>query len=598
MANLSATRRNRMFQFLEQIKKNTNEKGVRAANEVEAFITANRYGLIWEEHEEAVDLQIENSIPVFIEDEKKKIIHDSSKKINFLLEGDNLHSLYLLEKTHGGRIDLILIDPPYNRGKDDFRYDDKIVDGEDAFKHSKWLSFMSRRLLQARKLLSDTGIIAVNIDEHEVAPLIILMEEIFGDENNLGTIIWNKKNPKGDAHKISTMHEYILIFAKDYKNIKGLEGFATRKKPNAKAILAKAKQLYSLLGKKCIPTEMKTLAKLYDYPEEKIKDLTVEYDLDLINREFANWLNKQAFSAGEKAYKYIDENGRVYRGVSMAWPNKKKAPEDYFTPLIHPITGKPTPVPARGWRNPPSTMERLLKEGRILFGKDEKKQAERKYFLDENMTENTPSIYNNADSADRYMEKIGISFEYPKPVSEVKYLIQNLHPNPKIVLDFFAGSATTGHAVMEVNQENRREIHFILCTNNQDGIAENTAYKRLKIEAAIYGTNLKYYKTGFIPRKTATRKDVSKDLQDYISEMLELDFGIDFQTSEEYCFVLTEKELDSLLSKEEISNRIVFAPASICQNRIYRSISEEKSLELSCIPAYFSENEFKEKEVF
>ena len=91
MANLSATRRNRMFQFLEQIKKNTNEKGVRAANEVEAFITANRYGLIWEEHEEAVDLQIENSIPVFIEDEKKKIIHDSSKKINFLLEGDNLH---------------------------------------------------------------------------------------------------------------------------------------------------------------------------------------------------------------------------------------------------------------------------------------------------------------------------------------------------------------------------------------------------------------------------------------------------------------------------------------------------------------------------
>src|SRR5699024_2320570 len=156
---------------------------------------------------------------------------------------------------------------------------------------------------------------------------------------------------------------------------------------------------------------------------------------------------KQNFSNGEKAYNNIDENGRVYRGVSMAWSNKKQPSKDYFIPLIHPITKKPTPVPKRGWRNTPKKMQQLIDENRIIFDKDETKQPERKYFLDENMTENVPSIYNNADSDDKYMADIGVTFEYPKPLSEVIYLIQNIHPNPKIVLDFFAGSGTTGHAV-------------------------------------------------------------------------------------------------------------------------------------------------------
>lgn len=579
-----------MLNFLESMKDKADEDDLKAINEVENFISAKRYGLLWEEHEEFVDVQIAQKVPVFTEDKTKKIINDSEEPVHFLLEGDNLHSLYLLEKTHKGKIDLIIIDPPYNRGKDDFRYDDAIVDSEDEFRHSKWLSFMNKRLSQAKKLLSETGIIAINIDEHEVAPLIMLMEDIFGEQNNLGTIIWNKQNPKGDAHKISTMHEYIIIFAKNYEKIKEIDGFACRKKPNAKAMLTKAKQLYSQIGKKVLPADIRALAKVYEYPKEILEQMKVEYDLEMVNREFANWLKTQNFSAGEKAYKYIDDKGRVYRGVSMAWPNKKKAPDDYFIPLIHPVTGKECPIPTRGWRNPPRTMEKLMREGRILFGADETKQPERKYFLDENMTENTPSVYNNADSADSYMNKIGISFEYPKPVSEVKYLIQNLHPNPQIVLDFFAGSATTGHAVLEVNEEENRQMQYILCTNNQNGIAENVAYKRLQIESENYGANLKYFKTDYIPRKS---EDESEELLEHISEMVELDFSVDLETCSDIRLVFDEKELDELFADDSISNLTIFVPNYVLLKDEQEYCIEQKNIKIVRIPDYYFADELK-----
>lgn len=590
MTNLSELSRRRMLNFLESMKDKADEDDLKAINEVENFISAKRYGLLWEEHEEFVDVQIAQKVPVFTEDKTKKIINDSEKPVHFLLEGDNLHSLYLLEKTHKGKIDLIIIDPPYNRGKDDFRYNDAIVDSEDEFRHSKWLSFMNKRLSQAKKLLSETGIIAINIDEHEVASLIMLMEDIFGEQNNLGTIIWNKQNPKGDAHKISTMHEYIIIFAKNYEKIKEIDGFACRKKPNAKAMLTKAKQLYSQIGKKVLPADIRALAKVYEYPKEILEQMKVVYDLEMVNREFANWLKTQNFSAGEKAYKYIDDKGRVYRGVSMAWPNKKKAPDDYFIPLIHPVTGKECPIPTRGWRNPPRTMEKLMREGRILFGADETKQPERKYFLDENMTENTPSIYNNADSADSYMNKIGISFEYPKPVSEVKYLIQNLHPNPQIVLDFFAGSATTGHAVLEVNEEENRQMQYILCTNNQNGIAENVAYKRLQIESENYGANLKYFKTDYIPRKS---EDESEELLEHISEMVELDFSVDLETCSDIRLVFDEKELAELFADDSISNLTIFVPNYVLLKDEQEYCIEQKNIKIVRIPDYYFADELK-----
>lgn len=503
-------------------------------NELERQLKSNKYGLYWDksiETEEVVN-QCKTNIPVLKRKKELCITTDSQEDINILIEGDNFHALSTLNMLFGneGIVDLVYIDPPYNTGKDEFKYNDRYVDEEDGFRNSKWLSFITCRLELSRKLLNETGIIIVNIDEHEDAQLQLVLGQIFGDCNSLGEIIWNKMNPKGDAHGISTMHEKIYCYAKNREKFLQLDGICTRKKTNAETIIKKANSLFQKMGIKAIPEDVKDAIKPFDYNEEVKKDFYVQYDLSLINKEFQNWLKNQRFSSGEKAYKYIDENGRVYRGVSMAWPNKKKAPSDYFIPLIHPVTGKPCPIPARGWRNPPSTMEKLLENNMIVFGMDEKKQPERKYFLEENMMENTPSIYENADSADEMLENIGVSFEYAKPISEAKYVINNIHPDPHIILDFFSGSGTTGQAVLELNKEDGGHRKFILCTNNEGNICTDVTYPRLKTvitgkrqDGSHYSdgipSNLMYYKTDFI--KDSNNTDQAKySLVEKVDELI------------------------------------------------------------------------------
>ena len=156
ITNLSKIRRNKMLNTIKEIKKNiTDEETLTNLSMIENELTKKKYGLIWEEHEERVDKELETKIPTFEEVKDKEIVSNPEDKFNFLLEGDNLHSLYLLEKTHKGKIDVIYIDPPYNTGKE-FIYNDNIIDDTDGYKHSKWLSFMNKRLQIAKKLLSDT----------------------------------------------------------------------------------------------------------------------------------------------------------------------------------------------------------------------------------------------------------------------------------------------------------------------------------------------------------------------------------------------------------------------------------------------------------
>ncbi|MCX7190661.1 MAG: site-specific DNA-methyltransferase, partial [Methylotenera sp.] len=405
---------------------------------IEKFEEKRRYGLVWDNERvpENVVTDCQISLPVLSEVASKEIISDHTSPTHILIEGDNYHALSVLNYTHKNKIDLIYIDPPYNTGEDDFKYNDKFVDKLDGFRHSKWLNFISKRLELAKNLLKETGIIIIHIDENEFINLgSLLQSNVFDENNNLGTIIWNKQNPKGDAKGISTMHEYLFCYAKNKESFLKLDNAITRKKPNAVKILNKARTLYSKIGRKLIPEEVKSVIKPFNYPKSVLVDFIVKYDLKLVNQEFQSWLKKQDFSAGEKAYKYIDQNGEVYRGVSMAWPNKELAPADYFIPLIHPATKKDCPVPARGWRNPPSTMKELLKKDLILFGIDENKQPERKYLLKENMNENTPSIYNYGSSDDDFFSNIGITFPYAKPVEVAKYLISSIHPKAKVILD-------------------------------------------------------------------------------------------------------------------------------------------------------------------
>lgn len=203
-------------ELLKQAREDRRNEDVDKLENLIHLLSTKKYGLVWEEHAEMVEEEMKTKIPVFVEDETKKIVgNPESEDYNFLLEGDNLHSLHLLKKTHAGKIDVIYIDPPYNTGNKDFIYNDKIVDKTDGYSHSKWLSFMSKRLEIAKDLLSQEGVILVSIDENEQSQLKLLMDEIFGEQNFVESIVWDKKSSaKGvpPRNMMVGVHEYILAY--------------------------------------------------------------------------------------------------------------------------------------------------------------------------------------------------------------------------------------------------------------------------------------------------------------------------------------------------------------------------------------------------
>jgi len=182
-------------------------------SEIEKDIKGKKYGLVFEEHREGIDEVLATHTPVLSED--ADLFINNGGQMNFLIEGDNLASLQLLEKTHKGKIDLIYIDPPYNTGNQDFVYDDSFVDSNDTFRHSKWLSFMQKRLGIAHNLLSNKGAIFISIDANEFAQLKILCDAIFGESNFIGNMIWRKKAGGGQTDEFFvTEHEYIICYRK------------------------------------------------------------------------------------------------------------------------------------------------------------------------------------------------------------------------------------------------------------------------------------------------------------------------------------------------------------------------------------------------
>ena len=396
---------------------------------------------------------------------------------NLYIEGDNLEVLKLLQETYLGKIKMIYIDPPYNTGKDSFVYNDSFGMSQSAFSdasgqydengnllfdlrpnnesngkfHTDWLNMLYPRLKLAKDLLSEDGIILINMDENELVNLYKICYEVFGEQNDLGTIVWDKRNPKGDAQGVSAQHEYILLFAKN--KIAFLEhNKVVRPKKNAAAMIKKATQCFSKIGG--------------------------TYSLDDANAEFQLWLAKQTdLSGGEKAYNRIDNEGKLYQAVSMSWPNKKKAPDDYFVPLVHPVTKKPCPVPERGWRNPSSTMRDLLEKNLIIFGADETTQPRRKYLLEENMYENIPSLlyYGGSDTA--FLSEIGVPFDTPKVTEVCKEHILSFSGDGDFILDFFSGSATTAHAVMEANAQDGGHRKFIMVQLAEKCGVDSALYK-------------------------------------------------------------------------------------------------------------------------
>jgi adenine-specific DNA-methyltransferase len=414
-----------------------------------------KYSFNWVGKADAIKYAQTPSTATLLPCKEKSVNWETTK--NLFIEGDNLEVLKTLTKTYHSRIKMVYIDPPYNTGKD-FVYHDDYQDNiehyleqtNQAMKstpetagryHTDWLNMIYLRLKLAYDLLSNKGFCFIHIDEHEDYNLRKICNSIFGENNELGVIIWDKRNPKGETVGVAYQHESILVYAKDKESISNSD--FTKKKENAEEILKKAEQVIKNFG--------------------GINDSS--------RSEFKKWVRANAkLTNGEAAYCLIDNFGRVYRQVSMAAPDKPETRS--HRPLLHPVTKKPCPTPAKGWRFTDETMDKMIKDGKIDFGIDETTQPTNKYYLDENIEEMFPSVlyYGGSDDA------LGMPFDNPKPVYIAKKLIYSVCKNDDdIVIDFFAGSGTTAQAVMELNAEDGIKRHFILVQlpENLDANLEN-----------------------------------------------------------------------------------------------------------------------------
>ena len=502
-------------------------------SDLEKDVNGKKYGLVFEEHREEIDEVLATHTPVLTEDSSLFIDHGG--EMNFLIEGDNLASLQLLEKTHRDKVDLIYIDPPYNTLKDGFTYSDTLIDGTDTFRHSKWLSFMRGRLTSARKLMSDKGIIFISVDENEFSQIKLLCDEIFNESNFIECIVWNKRVPKNDKG-IGNIHEYILTYAKSsnfkYKFMVLKDGLK-----DIEDLLADCKKN----GVSIEETEAR-LKKLY---------------------------KKNNYDRAITLYNAVDENYRVWGKINMSWPNGNTFGPRYD--VIHPVTKKPVRVPDRGWRWSEASFfeavdyEHIVERfdgsymcGGIWFSKDENMQPSSIKYLDEVNRMLLRSIISlKSDGGielEKYFDKKSV-FAYPKSVELLRLLIDSITYNNKdcIVLDFFAGSGTTGHAVMKLNAEDGGNRRFILCTNNENGICRDVTYERIRrvIDKEDYAASLKYYKIDYVPISNRMYYEYADELLRHIRELVELENGINFTGNVEIAIVLTEDELAAFIADKD-----------------------------------------------
>ncbi len=543
MPNLSQIKRQRMLDFLAQIKEEHKDDDAMliALGEIESELNAKKYGLVWEQHEEAVDAKMRTHIPVFKEDTDREITAAAGEGYNFLLEGDNLHSLRLLEKTHKGRIDVIYIDPPYNTGgKNDFIYDDLRIDANDGYKHSKWCSFMSPRLQLAKSLLSENGLIFISIDDNEYANLKLICDSVFGETNFVTTCVWQKIHSiKNDAKYLSINHDYVLIYAKQIEQIQ-----------------------INLLGR---TDEMNAR---YKNPDNDPRG--VWQSGDLVANEIRTNGNYDVIGPTGKVFNVPDGKHWVYSEENMneliadnriwfgkngtSFPRKKRF-------LSEVQSGR---TPDTWWRN--------------------------------------EEVGHNQEGARDLKKILGtVALNNPKPVRLLKRVLEIASHKDSIILDFFAGSGTTAQAVLEQNKTDEGNRRFILCTNNEGDICETIAYPRIKtvitgvrIDGSKYSegipANLKYYCTDFVSKD---EEDLSEALLDHIAEMIQLEHGVKLD-GKQYIMVLDDDEADALAARWDeytdvkalyVSKNVLFTTE---QNALFRDV------EIQIIPDYYFNFELRE----
>ena len=447
-----------------------------------------KYGLVWEDKPEDVEERLREELPVLKEVKERALISDQPDAPNhILIEGDNLEALTALSYTHEGKIDVIYIDPPYNTGNKDFVYNDSYVDTEDSYRHSKWLSFMSKRLRIAKRLLSDKGVIFISIDDNEQANLKLLCDEVFGNSNYEAIITYVRKTSgKQDSSNFVKSTEYILVYSKNKLWI-------------ASSLLAEEKvtERYNKVdkdGRRYRETDLRKTGNadrridrpfmyypFYFHPKTQVLIASTERQNNLLEQGYIEIFPiKPDGEEGRWRWAYTSSCNSINMLVAKEMP---KYPGKY-----------------------------------TIYEKDYIDKKEEVRTVKEHTSWDRKEF--NSDNAMADFKALGFGnqdFPYPKSTDLIKHIIFLSNNSESTVLDFFAGSGTTLHATMQLNAEDGGHRQCILVTNNENGICENVTYERNKRVIQGYTTpkgqqveglhdnNLRYYRTSFIPRERTQR---------------------------------------------------------------------------------------------
>ena len=569
MANLSQQKRQRMLEFLQTIREEHKDDDdvLIAIGEIESELNAKKYGLVWEQHEEAVDVQMRDNIPVFTECADKEIFAAPGEKFNFLLVGDNLHSLRLLEKTHLGKIDLIYIDPPYNTGNQDFRYDDVYVDELDTYRHSKWLSFMSERLRIAAKLLAPHGFIFISIDDKEAAQLKLLCDEIFGDANYEKTdyiqVRYPDKTLKSDM-KYHKEIEQVLVYRKSDSATPYLQPQEYDYEKFVYSVNELAPGIEIQLGGKKVVVFQKGEWELVKHKEgfkEGLKEIWATGTIlngNSSGRFFRDYLDGR---------KEKDGLGVLYKVYGVG--------DDSFDYRYFSGPQKVTATKGKYYQGVPVDK---MEEGSTKVSP-------------------IPNFYDMAGDFGNIRHEGGIPFNSgKKPIKLMSMFLNYFKQKDITVLDFFAGSASTAHAVLAVNQADGGTRKFIICTNDENDICTEVTYPRISNVINGYANtkgipaNLKYYRTDFVPKDA---EEVSEELLSHIAEMVQLENGVKLD-GREYILVMSDDEADVLeqhwseytdVKALYVSKNVLFTTK---QNALF------KNVEIHTIPDYYFKFEMQE----
>ncbi|OGO23583.1 MAG: hypothetical protein A2Z28_03850 [Chloroflexi bacterium RBG_16_51_9] len=487
---------------------------------IKALEKRKKYGLVWdsEREPEKVVLDCQKELPVLKEIKYKEIQSGKDDVTHILIEGDNYHALSVLNYTHEKTVDLIYIDPPYNTGTDEFSYNDRYIDKEDPYRHTKWLSFMEKRLKLAKNLLKKTGVIAVSINEEEQAQLKLMCDDIFAEENYLTMFSVKVRHEerilKGDKdfHEVI---EYLYLYRKshEHRTVKRIRDNTSLEEYTYKIReLTKTPQIMKF-GSKVVQ-----VFKPGDFEVNKTSP-----DANSLKKISIRGSIKEGNSSGRFYMRHLDPITSTNRGYLIKVPNMGDDGLEFRYFLV------------------PSSDKRIngdYFQGVPLNRADTKEVP-------------FPNFLDFVDEFNNVGYEGGVEFRNgKKPVAFINHIFEIggvLRNKNAVILDFFAGSGSTGQAALEANKHDGGKRQFILCTNNENNICTDICYPRIlkvikgyknsKGEAVEgLGGNLKYYQTAFVP---ASPTDKNKELLTRQSiEMLTLKEGTFEKVSQDASYAI------------------------------------------------------------